>query len=87
MDNVIEKVCEERHRSINEKINNTIHIVKDNTKRIESIEEAVIKLTYMADRLAKKDIFDKALIVSVYLISIVLVSIILGPEIVSKILK
>ncbi len=87
MDSVMEKVCNEKHKAIDSRINTTEASVRENNKRISDVEEALIKLTNMVETLAKKDFFDKTLILSVFIISLVLAGVVLGPEIIGKIIS
>lgn len=85
-DNVLEKVCTERHRSVDEKIRSAEDRLNSHSNRIDSVEDAVIRLTNLVESMAKKDVFDKILTLSVLIISLVLAAMILGPEITGKIL-
>jgi hypothetical protein len=84
MDNVMKEVCEEKHSSIDYKINIVSTDVSNNIERIRKVEDAIIMLTNMAETTAKRDIFDKILIFAVLITSVVLGAIILGPELMGK---
>jgi hypothetical protein len=76
-DMVLKDICEERHASIKE-------TVDDHATRLRTVEDAVLKLTIMVEGLNKKSIFDKVLIISVFCMSLALLAIVLGPEIAGK---
>jgi hypothetical protein len=84
--NVLEKVCEEKHKLVEDKLKTAENRMNENMNRLNSVEDAVIKLTNVVETIAKRNIFDKIMIVSIFLISIVLCAIILGPEITGRIL-
>lgn len=84
MDNVMKEVCEEKHSSVDYKIKTMSTDIGNNSERIRVVEDAIIMLTNMAELTAKRDFFDKILILSVFIISIVLIALILGPELTGK---
>lgn len=84
--NVLEKVCIEKHRSVDDKLKSANDRLNSHSARIDSVEDAVIRLTNLVESMAKKDIFDKILTLSVFIISLVLAAMILGPQITGKIL-
>lgn len=86
MSNVIEKVCEEKHKAIDSKLEAITIDLQANNERIGKVEDAVIMLTNMVESIEKRDFFDKILILSVFIISIVLIAIVLGPEITGRII-
>jgi hypothetical protein len=83
---VSEKTCQAIHKGIDEKFGNTGDTLRDHDTRINSVEDAVLKLTVLVDSLGKKSIFDKIMTVSVFIIAVVLLALILGPEYVGKVL-
>ncbi len=85
-DNVLEKVCAEKHKSVDDKLKAAEARLDDHSDRIGCVEDAVIRLTNIVESIAKKDVFDKILTLSVFIISLVLAAMILGPEITGKIL-
>jgi len=83
---VLEKVCDEKHKSIEDKLRVADTRLNDHTHRIGSVEDAVIQLTNMVDSIAKRDIFDKILIVSIFIVALVLAGIVLGPGLTKEII-
>jgi hypothetical protein len=83
---VTRRECELNHKAIEDKERVTEKRLNEHSVRINSVEDAIIRLTLMAESQAKKDIFDKILIISVFVISLVLAGVILGPEIIGKIM-
>lgn len=87
MGNVIEKVCNERHKSLDEKVSVINHDLESHQESIGRLEEAVIMLTQMMDSVARKDMRDKVLVISMFIILLLICLILLGPEITASILK
>lgn len=85
-ENVLEKVCEERHKAVDDRQKAVDKRLNENSRRIDSVEDAVIKLTNMVEAITKRDIFDKMIILSVFFVCLVLAGIVLGPEIVARLI-
>lgn len=83
-ENVLEKVCTERHRAIDDKLRIVENRLNSHSERMNAVEDAAIKLTNMVESIAKKDFFDKILILAVFIIALVLAGMILGPDIAGK---
>lgn len=83
---VSEKTCDVKHEGIKESFDRHERRLNTQSERLDSVEDAVLKLTILVDSIAKKSVFDKMLIVSVFIIALVLLAVILGPEYVGKIL-
>lgn len=81
---VNKEFCNERHKSIDDKDRVAENRLNDHAGRIKSVEQAVIVLTEMVKAQAKRNIFDKVLIVSVFVMCLVVAGIVLGPEITGK---
>jgi len=81
---VEEKTCEAKHEKVNENVNRLEIRVNKHSDRITSVEEALIKLTTMVDQIGKKSIFDKLLIIAVFMMGIVLLIVVLGPELAGR---
>lgn len=86
MDVVNEKFCEERHRSLKEKEDVQDKRLNDHSTRISTVEDAVVRLTFLVEQSKKRDIFDKILTICVFVMCMVLLGIVLGPEITGKML-
>jgi hypothetical protein len=86
METVTRTECVLKHEAIKDKERVTEKRLNDHSERIGSVEDAIIKLTLMVESQTKKDLFDKILIISVFVISLVLAGVILGPEIIGKIM-
>ena len=88
MDNesALKVVCDERHKTIDEKFGRDDKRLNDHSMRIGTVEDAIIKLTAMVEDIKKKDVFDKILIVCVLIMVLVVAAMVLGPEISGKIL-
>lgn len=83
---VLEKVCEEKHKSIEQHLGVIDIRLNDHSSKIGTVEDAVIRLTAMQESMRKERFFDKVLIIAVFIISIVIAAMVLGPEITGKIL-
>lgn len=83
---VNEKTCKVTHSGIEKEFDRTERRLNAHSEQIDSMQEAIIKLTTLVDSIGKKSIFDKILTVSVFIIAVVLLAVILGPEYVGKIL-
>lgn len=83
---VSKDVCTEKHKATDEKDRITENRLNDHSGRIKSVEQAVLILTEMVKSQQKKDVFDKILIISVFIMCIIIASIVLGPDITGKIL-
>ncbi len=81
---VLEKVCSERHKAVDDKLKTAEERLGSQSRRIDAVEDAVIRLTNVVESMAKKDFFDKILILTVFIIALVLCAMILGPEITGK---
>jgi len=86
MENVSGETCKAIHKGVDESMNRTEQRLNNHSDRIDSVEDAVLKLTIMVDSIGKKSIFDKMLTVSVFIIAVVLLAVILGPEYVGKVI-
>ena len=86
MDNVAKEACEKEHRRVDENMSRTEDRLNKHSDRLDSVEDAVLKLTVLVESLGKKYIFDKILTVSVFIIALVLLAVILGPEYVGKVI-
>lgn len=86
MDNVAKEACEKEHRRVDENMSRTEDRLNKHSDRLDSVEDAVLKLTVLVESLGKKSIFDKILTVSVFIIALVLLAVILGPEYVGKVI-
>ena len=86
MDNVTKEACEKEHRRVDENMSRTEDRLNKHSDRLDSVEDAVLKLTVLVESLGKKSIFDKILTVSVFIIALVLLAVILGPEYVGKVI-
>ncbi|MCX8131022.1 MAG: hypothetical protein N3I35_13105 [Clostridia bacterium] len=84
MENVLEKVCDEKHKSINDRDKVVDTRLNSHSGRLDSVEDAVVKLTAMVEEIRKKYFFDKILILCVFIMVIVVASIELGPELTGK---
>jgi hypothetical protein len=83
---VSEKICNVKHegqKEINERTERRLNAHSD---QIDSMQEAIIKLTTLVESIGKKSIFDKILTISVFIIAVALLAVILGPEYVGKVL-
>lgn len=83
---VSEKTCNVKHDGIKENFDRTERRLNDHSRQLDSMQEAIIKLTILVDSIGKKSVYDKILTLSVLIIAIVLLAVILGPEYVGKIL-
>lgn len=83
---VNEKTCNATHSGIEKEFDRTERRLNAHSEQIDSIQEAIIKLTTLVDSIGKKSIYDKILTLSVLIIAVVLLAVILGPEYVGKIL-
>jgi hypothetical protein len=83
---VNEKTCNATHGSIEKEFDRTERRLNAHSEQIDSLQEAIIKLTTLVDSIGKKSIYDKILTLSVLIIAVVLLAVILGPEYVGKIL-
>ena len=86
MDSVAKEACEKEHRRVDENMSRTEDRLNKHSDRLDSVEDAVLKLTVLVDAIGKKSIFDKVLTVSVFIIAVVLLAVILGPEYVGKLI-
>lgn len=84
MENVTQVECGKEHKRVDENMSRTETRLSSHSDRITSVEEALIKLTTMVDQIGKKSIFDKMLIVSVFMMGIVLLVVVLGPELTGR---
>lgn len=89
--NVLEKVCNERHKNIDEKLKAVDKRLGEHSDKINSVEDAVIVLTEMNKRQEKRGILDKILTVGISILCIlvvfVLLALIFGPENATNIIK
>jgi hypothetical protein len=83
---VNEKTCNATHAGIDKEFDRTERRLNAHSEQIDSLQEAIIKLTTLVDSIGKKSIYDKILTLSVLIIAMVLLAVILGPEYVGKIL-
>jgi hypothetical protein len=86
MDGVLKETCEAKHKGVDDNMDRAEKRLNAHSDEIHDIKEAVLKLTIMVESLGKKSIFDKILIVSVFIIACVLLAIVLGPEYVGKLI-
>ncbi len=84
VENVLKEVCEEKHSSVEYKVETMSTDIGNNSERIRKVEDAIIMLTNMSETAAQRNFFDKILIFAVFIISIVLGMVILGPELTGK---
>lgn len=83
---VNEKTCNATHSGIEKEFDRTERRLNAHSEQIDSMQEAIIKLTTLVDSIGKKSVYDKILTLSVLIIAVVLLAVILGPEYVGKIL-
>jgi uncharacterized membrane protein len=75
---VDEKLCDERHKVIEKNEEATRERLNNHSDRLKSVEEAIIVLTEMQKAQAKRDIFDKILIVSLAIMAVCFLIVIIG---------
>jgi len=80
-------VCNERHKSIDEKLSVHERRLNAHSERISTMEDAVLKLTLLVEQARKRDIYDKILTICIFIMCLVLLGIVLGPEIMGKIIS
>ena len=81
---VTEKTCEAKHEAIKDNDKRTETRLNAHSEEIGDIKAAVLKLTIMVDSIGKKSIFDKILILSVFMIGLALLAVILGPDVAGR---
>lgn len=87
-ENVVSKeVCNEKHNTIKDKFDVQDKRLNDHSNRLNTVEDAVIRLTLLYEQAKKRDVFDKILTVSVFVMCLVLLGIVLGPEITGKMIN
>lgn len=86
MENVSKEACEKEHKRVDENMNRTEQRLNSHSDRLDSVEDAVLKLTVLVESIGKKSVFDKMLTVAVFIIAVVLLAVILGPEYVGKVI-
>ncbi len=86
MENVSKETCAAVHKGVDDNMNRTEQRLNSHSDRLDSVEDAVLKLTVLVESLGKKSIFDKILTISVFIIAVVLLAVILGPEYVGKVI-
>lgn len=86
MENVSKEACEKEHKRVDENMSRLEQRLNSHSVKIDSVEQAVLKLTVLVESLGKKSIFDKILTISVFIIAVVLLAVILGPEYVGKVI-
>jgi len=87
MENTVSKeLCTEKHKAVDENLKRVETRINKHSEQIDLLTELQIKLASMVELIRKKDIFDKILIISVFLVCLMLAAIILGPEILGRII-
>lgn len=81
MNNVIDKVCDEKHNSVDYKLDSMTNDINSQNERLRNVEEAIVMLTSMAENNFSKNSIDRKLIIIVLILAVVLCGIVLGPEI------
>lgn len=76
--------CEERHRAVKDRDDVQDNRLNDHSKRIGTVEDAVVRLTFLVEQAKKRDIFDKILTICVFVTCLILAAIVLGPEVTRK---
>jgi hypothetical protein len=84
MDNVSKETCEAKHEGVEKDMARVETRLNAHSGEIRDMKEILIKLTSMVDQIGKKSVFDKLLIVSVFMLGIVLLIVVLGPELAGK---
>jgi predicted RNA-binding protein with EMAP domain len=84
LENVSKDSCEKEHKRVDENMDRTEKRLNSHSGEIHDIKEAVLKLTIMVEAIGKKSVFDKILIISVFMMGVVLVAVVLGPELAGK---
>lgn len=87
MGNVDEKLCTEKHKTVEARISMMAEDIKQSRNKLEDIENAVIILTTSVNSLNNKDKTKNILIVIILIISILLLTSILGSETAIKVLN
>lgn len=80
METVLEKVCDEKHKGLDTRLENVELEVKNQSEKIGKVEDVLIMLTNMIDSSVKKDVFDKMIVISIFLIVVTLLLVIAGPD-------
>jgi len=86
MENVSKETCEAKHKAVDGDMARVETRLNSHSGEIRDIKEILIKLTSMVDQIGKKSVFDKLLIVSVFMMGIVLLVVVLGPELAGKLI-
>jgi hypothetical protein len=84
MDNVLKETCEAKHEGVGKDMGRVETRLNAHSGEIRDMKEVLIKLTAMVEQISRKSIFDKMLIVSVFMMGIVLLVVVLGPELAGK---
>jgi hypothetical protein len=77
--------CVREHKRVDENLNRAEARLNNHSDRLDSVESAVLKLTILVEQAGRKSIFDKILIVSVFMMGVVLLTVVLGPELTGKV--
>lgn len=83
---VFEKVCNEKHKAVDQHLDVVDKRLNKHSGKIGSVEDAIIRLTALQGESRREKLFDKILIITVFIISIILAAMVLGPAITGKIL-
>lgn len=81
---VSEKTCEAKHEGIDKDMARVETRLNAHSDEIKDMKGILIKLTTITEQISKKSVFDKMLVVSVFIMGIVLLFILLGPELTGK---
>lgn len=82
-----QELCNEKHKTATENANKQERRLNEHSRRMDIMEEAIIKLTNMCDQISKKDIFDKILIVTLAGMILIILIVIVGMANALKILE
>ena len=86
MENVTEKLCDEKHKAVNGNMEEVKTRLNSHSEEIHDIKEAIVKLTVLVDQIGKKSIFDKLLIIAVLIMAITMLFII-APTMAGQIIE
>ena len=81
---VSKETCEAKHKAVDGDMDRVEIRLNSHSGEIKDMKEILIKLTAMVEQIGRKSIFDKLLIVSVFMMGIVLLVVVLGPELAGK---
>lgn len=80
MSNVDEKLCTEKHKTVESRISMIVEDIKKSRDKLEDVENAVLILTTSVNSLNNKNKEKKILIIIILIISVLLLASILGSE-------